>query len=50
MRGPTISSYIENDATGVRIPSHIENGVYFMSVDLMVGNTKDKSAPFQRPA
>ena len=36
MRGPTKSSYIENDATGVRIPIHIENGVYVMSVNLLV--------------
>ena len=26
MRGPTKSSYIENDAIGVRTPSHIQNG------------------------
>ena len=50
MRGPTKSSYIENDAIGVRIPLHIENGLYVMSVDLMVANTIDKGAPCQRPA
>ena len=50
MRGPTNSSYIENDSTGVRIPIHIENGVYVMSVDLLVEHTADKDAPFRRPA
>ena len=50
MRGPTKSSYIENDSTGVRIPIHIENGVYAMSVDLLVENTADQSEPFGRPA
>ena len=50
MREPTTSSYIENDAIGLRIPIHIENGVYVMSVDLLVENTADKDAPFRRPA
>ena len=46
----TTTCYIEKYATEMRIPLHRENGVYVMSVDLMVGNPSDKSAPFQRPA
>ena len=38
-------SYIENKATGVRIPLKIENGVYVMEVAV-----ERKPVPFQRPA
>ena len=41
------SSYIENKATGTRIPLKIENGIYVMEVAV---ESKKKEAPFQRQA
>ena len=44
-------SYIENKATGTRIPLQIENGIYVMEV--AIDSTKVESndaVPFRRPA
>ena len=38
-------SYIENKATGVRVPLKIENGVYTM--EMLVSSLAEAAAPFQ---
>ena len=50
--GPDCLSYIENKATGVKIPLKIENGVYTMEVSVSSppSPASSESAPFQRPA
>ena len=42
--GPGCSSYIENKATGVKIPLKMENGIYTMGV------SASSPAPFPGPA
>ena len=44
-------SYIENKATGIRIPFKIENGIYVMEVAIDSKKVESKNAvPFRRPA
>ena len=44
-------SYIENKATGIRIPLKIENGIYVMEVAIDSKKVESNDAvPFRRPA
>ena len=44
-------SYIENKATGTKIPLKIENGIYVMEVAIDSKKLESKNAaPFRRPA
>ena len=43
MRGAKKESYIPNDETGIKIPLHIENGVYVMDVDVLLEESADST-------
>ena len=36
-------SYIQNDETGIKIPLHIENGVYVMDVDVLLEESAESA-------